>query len=323
MYYFQTSMMEQLGKNVESAFSSFAQFTEMATDAIDKTSRNQYSAMNDAIEAHASQIRQMSSFYTGIKKLDHASVPQKIGHVALVTGGTGGIGTDICKQLALVGNKVVATHLSFEKDAAEKWRKTLVKEGFDIDLVECDVTDFDSCQAMSELVQNKFGSIDILVNCAGITRDGMLRKMDESNWHAVLDTNLDSVFNVTRNVIDGMIERQYGRIINISSVNGQKGQFGQTNYSAAKAGMKGFTKSLARELADQGITVNTVSPGYVATSMVMAIDKEVRQSIVDTIPVGRLAEPAEIGRAVSFLASPDNGYITGANLSINGGLHMA
>ncbi len=296
---------------------------ELTTEAIDQTSRNNYSVINNYFEAHANQVKQMTSMLSGIKKLDHSKVPQKIGHVALVTGGTGGIGTDICKQLAQAGNKVVATHLAFEKDAAEKWRAQMLREGYDVDLVECDVTDYDSCHGMSEHVQKILGSIDILVNCAGITRDGMLRKMDENNWHAVLDTNLDSVFNVTRNVIDGMIERQYGRIINISSVNGQKGQFGQTNYSAAKAGMKGFTKSLARELADQGITVNTVSPGYVATSMVMAIEESVRQSIVDTIPVGRLADPAEIGRAVAFLASPDNGYITGANLAINGGLHMA
>ena len=171
-------------------------------------------------------------------------------------------------------------------------------------------------------MREEVGPVDILVNCAGITSDRTLGRMEESQWHAVLDTNLDSVFNVTRNLIDGMIERGYGRIINISSVNGQKGQFGQTNYSAAKAGMHGFTKALARELADQGVTVNTVSPGYVDTRLVQAIPAEIRAEIISKIPVGRLARPREIARAVVFLAAEESAYITGSNIPVNGGLFM-
>lgn len=243
--------------------------------------------------------------------------------VALVTGGIGGIGTEICRKLAQVGNRVIATYVAVEADHAARWRSERANEGYDIRVAECDVTDFDSCAKMAVRVEAEFGGVDVLINCAGITRDNTLRKMDKEHWHAVIDTNLDSVFNVTKNFIDGMVARRYGRIINISSVNGQKGQFGQTNYSAAKAGMIGFTRSLARELADQGITVNAVSPGYVATRMVLAVPEEIRQGIIAQIPLGRLAEPAEIAHAVAFLADEASGYITGADLSVNGGLFMA
>ncbi|MBI4005416.1 MAG: acetoacetyl-CoA reductase [Gammaproteobacteria bacterium] len=242
--------------------------------------------------------------------------------VAVVTGGIGGIGTEICKRLFNDGNQVVATFIAIEAEHAGTWQKKHRKEGYAIDIIECNVTDFSSCKKMSRQLEKEYGRVDILVNCAGITRDFTLRNMEIEHWHAVLDTNLDSVFNVTRNFINHMIKQGYGRIINISSVNGQKGQFGQTNYSAAKAGMIGFTKSLALELADNGITVNTVCPGYVGTSMVEAIPEHIKNNIIAKIPVGRLAKPAEIADAVAFLAAENSSYITGSEISINGGLYM-
>lgn len=242
--------------------------------------------------------------------------------VAIVTGGTGGIGTDICKRLATDGNTVIATHIAAEKDKALLWKQQLESEGYKVDIHECDVADFESCRQFATQVENRYGQIDVLVNAAGITRDAMLRKMDPQNWHAVIDTNLDSVFNITRNFINGMIRNKYGRIINISSVNGQKGQFGQTNYSTAKAGMIGFTRSLALELADKGITVNCICPGYVKTSMVAAIREDVLESIISQIPAGRLATTTEIADAVAFLANEGSGYITGTELAVNGGLWL-
>ena len=198
----------------------------------------------------------------------------------------------------------------------------MAAEGFNIEIFEGDVCDFDSMANMMKDIESKLGSIDVLVNNAGITRDGRLAKMSKDDWHAVIDTNLNSVFNCTRNVIDGMIERKFGRIINISSVNGQRGQFGQTNYSAAKAGMHGFTKTLAMEVAKLGITVNTISPGYIATDMVMAVPEKVREQIVAQIPMGRLGGTHEVAHLVSFLASDATSFITGANYSINGGQHV-
>jgi acetoacetyl-CoA reductase len=195
-------------------------------------------------------------------------------------------------------------------------------EGMRVHAAEGDVAEFDSCAQMFTQVRSVVGPVEILVNNAGITRDSVFKRMTEQDWMAVINTNLNSVFNVTRQVIDGMSERGWGRIVNISSVNGIKGQFGQTNYSAAKAGMAGFSKALAQEVVKKGVTVNTVSPGYVETDLVMAIRAEVRAQIVASIPMGRLAKPEEIAAVVAFLASEDAGYITGANISVNGGMHM-
>src|SRR5579864_8649384 len=232
--------------------------------------------------------------------------------VALVTGGIGGIGTAVCLRLAQAGHRVVATHVAAERERAAEWQRKRCAEGYEIEVVECDVTSFDDCARMAAEVRNRGGVVEILVHCAGITRDKTLAKMEPSQWHAVLDTNLNGVFNVTRQFVDAMVERGFGRIVSISSVNGQKGQFGQTNYSAAKAGLFGFIRALAQELAKRGITVNTVAPGYVDTSMVAAIPAEVREQIVRQIPLGRLARPDEIARAVAFLAAEESGYITGA-----------
>ena len=241
---------------------------------------------------------------------------------AVITGGIGGIGTDICKRLADEGNRIISTYISSEKHMALDWQKERKKEGYEIDLFECDVTDFAACKKAAAEIEKKYGAVDILVNCAGITRDAMFTKMEAASWHAVLDTNLDSVFNVTRSFINGMIKRNYGRIINISSVNGQKGQFGQTNYSAAKAGMIGFTRSLALELAENGITVNCICPGYVHTSMVEQMREDIRNTIIAEIPMGRLAKPSEIAAAVAFLAKGENAYITGTEIAVNGGLWL-
>jgi 3-oxoacyl-[acyl-carrier-protein] reductase (EC 1.1.1.100) len=240
--------------------------------------------------------------------------------VALVTGATGGLGTAMCKELFKDGYRVVGNYRNKEKAIA--WQKQLRNEGYEADIVEGDVRDFTSTGQMIKTIEEHIGTVDILVNNAGITRDGRFAKMSKEDWDAVIDTNLNSVFNTTRHVINGMIERQFGRIINISSVNGQRGQFGQTNYSAAKAGMHGFTKTLAMEVAKYGITVNTISPGYIATDMVMAVPEKVRDQIVAQIPVGRLGGTHEVAHLVSFLASDATSFITGANYSINGGQHV-
>lgn len=241
--------------------------------------------------------------------------------VALVTGGTGGIGTEICKALANNGCRVAASWLAGVDDG-EGWQAKYKKEGFDFAIAEGNVSDFDATAAMIKEVEAKLGPIEILVNCAGITKDSFMHKMEKDQWDAVLRINLDSVFNVTRQVIKGMRDQRFGRIINISSVNGQKGQIGQTNYSAAKAGMHGFTMALAQESARRGITVNSVSPGYVATSMVAAMGEKVVEEISKQIPVGRLGKPEEIARVVAFLAADESSYITGANIAINGGMYM-
>ena len=240
---------------------------------------------------------------------------------ALVTGGMGGLGEAICIKLAALGYTVVTTHSPGNTKAPE-WLESMKRQGYSFRAYPCDVASFDSAAACVKQVASDLGPIDVLVNNAGITRDMTFRKMDKANWDAVVQTNLDSCFNMTKQVCDGMVDRGWGRIINISSVNGQKGAFGQTNYSAAKAGMHGFTKALALEIARKGVTVNTVSPGYVETDMVMAIRKEVREQIVAQIPMGRLAKPEEIAAVVAFLASEEAGYITGANISVNGGMHM-
>ncbi len=242
--------------------------------------------------------------------------------VAFVTGGMGGIGTAICKRLAADGNKVIANCLP-GYDKKDEWLGGMRAQGFEVHAAEGNVEEFDSCADMFYRISSIIGPIDILVNNAGITRDGVFKRMSESDWYDVINTNLNSVFNVTRQVVEGMMDRGWGRIINVSSVNALKGQFGQTNYSAAKAGMHGFSKALAQEVVRKGVTVNTISPGYVATDMVMAIRQEVREQIVATIPMGRLAQPDEVAGLVSYLSSDCAGYITGANISINGGLHMA
>jgi len=244
-----------------------------------------------------------------------------VSRIAFVSGGMGGIGSAICRRLGRQGHTVIAGCLpGYEKKT--EWLERMRSEGFRVHAAEGDVADFESCTAMFDQARSVVGPVDILVNNAGITRDSVFKRMTEADWMAVINTNLNSVFNVTRQVIDGMSDRGWGRIINISSVNAIKGQFGQTNYSAAKAGMAGFSKALAQEVVRKGVTVNTVSPGYVETDMVMAIRQEIRDQIVSQIPMGRLAKPEEIAAVVSFLASEEAGYITGANISVNGGMHM-
>ena len=241
--------------------------------------------------------------------------------IAFVTGGMGGIGTAICKRLGAEGYTVVANCLpDYEKKDA--WLATMREKGVRVFAAEGRVEDFDACADMLYRVRSTIGPIDILINNAGITRDGVFKRMSPSDWYAVIETNLNSVFNVTRQVIEHMIEREWGRVVNISSVNALKGQFGQTNYSAAKAGMHGFSKALAQEVVKKGVTVNTISPGYVDTEMVRAMKPEVLEQVKNSIPMGRLAKPEEIAGLVGYLVSDAAAYITGANISINGGLHM-
>ncbi|MDF2449802.1 MAG: 3-ketoacyl-ACP reductase [Bacteroidota bacterium] len=238
----------------------------------------------------------------------------------LITGATGGLGTAMCKELHKDGYTVVGNYHTKEKAVA--WMDQMKKEGYPIELFYGDVSDYESAGKMIKEIEAKYGHIDTLVNNAGITRDGRLINMKVEDWHAVINTNLNSVFNCTRHVIQGMIDRKFGRVINISSVNGQRGQFGQTNYSAAKAGMHGFTKSLAMEVAKYGVTVNTISPGYIGTDMVMAVPEKVLNQIVAQVPMGRLGGTHEVAHLVSFLASEETSFVTGANYSINGGQHV-
>ena len=240
--------------------------------------------------------------------------------IVLVTGATGGLGTAMCKKLVKDGFHVIGNYRNKEK--ADAWISDLKKDGYYIELFFGDVADFDSVGLMISEIENKIGPVDTLVNNAGITKDSRLINMKKDDWYEVINTNLNSVFNCTKHVLPGMIERKFGRVINISSVNGQRGQFGQTNYSAAKAGMHGFTKSLSMEVAKLGITVNTISPGYIATDMVMAVPAKVLDQIVAQVPMGRLGGTHEVAHLVSFLASEDTSFITGANYSINGGQHV-
>jgi len=240
--------------------------------------------------------------------------------LAYVTGGMGGIGTSICQRLARDGFTVVAG--CGPSRNYQEWLDAQAALGYSFHASVGNVSDWDSTHAAFEKVMDEHGPIDVLVNNAGITRDGLFRKMSYEDWRAVIDTNLNSLFNVTKQVLDGMLEKEWGRIINISSVNGQKGQFGQTNYSTAKAGIHGFTMALAQEVASKGVTVNTVSPGYIGTDMVKAIRPDVLEKIVATIPVKRLGTPEEIASIVAWLASDDAGFSTGADFSLNGGLHM-
>ena len=241
--------------------------------------------------------------------------------LAYVTGGMGGIGTPICRRLCREGFRVVAG-CGPGSERKDRWIGEMRALGFEVHASEGNVADWESTRAAFEKVRNELGPVDVLVNNAGVTADGTFRKMTYERWRKVIDTNLNSLFHVTKQVIDGMLDRGWGRIVNISSVNGQKGQFGQTNYSTAKAGIHGFTMALAQEVASKGVTVNTISPGYIGTDMVRAIKPEVLEAIVKTIPVGRLGTPEEIASMVARLASDDAAFATGADFSLNGGLHM-
>jgi len=243
--------------------------------------------------------------------------------VALVTGGMGGLGEAIATKLSNMGDKVVVSYSPGNTKAAG-WLEEMKAKGHDIYAVQIDVSDYASCAAGCAKVMDDVGPIDVLVNNAGITRDMTFKKMGKVDWDAVLKTNLDSVFNMCKPVVDGMVDRGWGRVVNISSVNGQKGAFGQTNYSAAKAGMHGFTKALALEVARKGVTVNTISPGYIGTKMVMAIPKDVLDTkIVPQIPMGRLGKPEEVAGLVAYLCSEEAAFVTGSNIAINGGQHMS
>jgi len=243
--------------------------------------------------------------------------------IALITGGVGGIGTGICKALAKQGWFVVANYIVPGSEAP--WQAAMKAEGFGEQ--ECaaalgDVSNFAAVGAMIADIEKRHGPVSLLVNCAGVTRDARLVKMTEDQWHTVIETNLTSVFNVTRQLIEGMCERGYGRVVNISSVNGTRGAFGQTNYAAAKAGILGFTKSLALEVIKKGVTVNAISPGFIDTDMTRAIRDDIRADIVADIPAGRMGGPEDIANAVCFLAQDSSSYITGINLSVNGGIHL-
>ena len=245
------------------------------------------------------------------------------GRVVLVTGGMGGLGETISTKMADAGYRVVVTYSPGNSKSAE-WIATMKGNGYDIVAVACDVADIDSCTRAVDEVQSKVGAVDVLVNNAGITRDMTFKKMDKVNWDAVMRTNLDSLFHMSKQVVDGMVERNWGRVINVSSVNGSKGAFGQTNYSAAKAGVHGFTKALALEVAKKGVTVNTISPGYIGTKMVTAIPEDILNTkILPQIPVGRLGKPEEVAGLIIYLASDEAAFLTGANIAINGGQHHA
>ena len=244
------------------------------------------------------------------------------GRVVLVTGGMGGLGETISTKMADAGYRVVVTYSPGNKTHGE-WLAGMKANGYELTAVACDVADIESCGRAVAEVHAKVGAVDVLVNNAGITRDMTFKKMDKVNWDAVMRTNLDSLFNMSKQVVDGMVERGWGRVINVSSVNGSKGAFGQTNYSAAKAGVHGFTKALALEVAKKGVTVNTISPGYIGTKMVTAIPKEILDSkILPHIPVGRLGKPEEVAGLIIYLASEEAAFVTGANIAINGGQHM-
>ena len=238
--------------------------------------------------------------------------------IAVVSGGMGGIGTAICRRLAAEGATVVALAHTSEADKVPAWQA----ENGSIEVLCGDVADQADAARMMQAVVDKHGRVDIVVNCAGITRDTTFKKMTPEQWNAVIDVNLSSVYNVTQPVWNGMLENGFGRVINISSVNGQRGQFGQANYSAAKAGMHGFSMALAYEGAAKGVTANTVSPGYIETAMTAAMRDDVREAIVGGIPMRRMGTPQEIAAAVAFLAADESTYITGANLPVNGGLFI-
>jgi len=242
--------------------------------------------------------------------------------VAVITGGMGGLGDSISTKMHAAGYRVVVTH-SPGNTKAKEWLSAHKASDREFSAYPVDVADFNSCEECVARIAKEVGPVDILVNNAGITRDTTFKKMSKGDWDSVIRTNLDSVFNMTKQVMDGMVERGWGRVVNVSSVNGSKGAFGQTNYSAAKAGMHGFTKALALEVARKGVTVNTISPGYIGTKMVMAIPKEVLDTkILPQIPLGRLGGPEEIAGLIIYLCSDEAAFVTGANIAINGGQHM-
>ncbi|ODV43452.1 beta-ketoacyl-ACP reductase [Cupriavidus sp. UYMMa02A] len=242
--------------------------------------------------------------------------------VAVVTGGMGGIGEAISVRLHDAGYEVAVTH-SPGNSSVPNWLGSMEESGRKFHAYSVDVADYDSCQRCVAAIREELGPVDILINNAGITRDASFKKLDKVNWDAVMRTNLDSVFNMTKPVCDDMVKRGWGRIVNVSSIIGSKGGFGQANYAAAKAGMHGFTKSLALEVAKSGVTVNTVSPGFIATKMVTAVPQEILDTkIIPQIPVGRLGKPEEVAALIAYLCSEDAAFVTGANIAINGGQHM-
>lgn len=242
--------------------------------------------------------------------------------VAIVTGGAGGIGSAISQRLAAEYQTVACYFKNGKHDEARQWQDAQKTAGYDIDIIYADVSNFTDCETLVSSVIERYGRIDVLVNNAGITCDSTLKKMTPHQWQQIIDTNLTGVFNMTRNVLPIMLDRGHGRIINISSINGRKGQFGQCNYAATKAALYGFSKSLAMEVARKGITVNTISPGYTETSMLDAVKDDVLNAIIADIPVGRLGRPEEIAAGVAFLATTEAAFITGTNLDINGGQYM-
>lgn len=242
--------------------------------------------------------------------------------IAVVTGGTGGIGSAICQRLAADYQVVACYYKEGRHEEAKRWQEQQIKAGYEIDIVYGNISDFSDCEKIAALVMERYGSIDVLVNNAGITKDVSLKKMTPQQWQDVVDANLTSVFNMTRNVLPMMIDKNYGRIISISSINGRKGQFGQCNYASSKSALYGFTKSLAQEVAAKGITANTISPGYIETPMLAAVKEDVLKAIIANIPVGRLGLPRDVANAVAFLASENSDFITGTNLDVNGGQYM-
>ncbi len=241
---------------------------------------------------------------------------------AVVTGGTGGIGTAICQRLAHDYSVIACYFKEGNHDEAKRWQHAQRDAGFDVEIIYANIAQFNECEHLVSQVLERYGRIDVLINNAGITQDTSLKKMSPEQWHKVLDANLTSVFNMTRTILPAMLEKAYGRIISISSINGRKGQFGQCNYAASKSALFGFTKSLALEVASKGITANTISPGYIETPMISGMREDVLNSIINAIPVGRLGKPEEIADAIAFLASPSSGFITGANIDMNGGQYM-
>ncbi len=243
--------------------------------------------------------------------------------IAVVTGGIGGLGSEICKTLARNGRKVIAADLAVRADRVEEFKREVAEFNGQIVFEGINVADYDACTEFGNRVRANHGEVDIVVNSAGITKDVSFRKMTPQAWMDVLKVNLDGAFNVTKQFIDGMCDRGFGRIVNISSVNGQTGQFGQTNYSASKSGIHGLTMALAKEVARKGVTVNSIAPGYCRTAMVMAIPEAIREQIITQIPVGRIGEPEDIARAAQFLTADDAGFLTGVLLPVNGGYFVS